>query len=287
MNKRENKVVIKLGQLTAPYAKLVVDTRTFFEPGVSKNLKEERKWRIKDYVQLAKHFFSSHVFAFSQSDEYNNLRVISLKEEGNTFYFKVNKYLSSSVVSSTTLNIGQRMNGYFVVPFNIDKNDPINELVEDLKRNTSVNHLTTRALVIKSLGDHNYLFSHYLIKKEEKEGKSHLVKLTLVELGPRLDMKLQKIEEGVCSGDVIFHSYVHKTPEEIRDRKRKLQEKEDQRLRRKAEQEENVRNKKNKNKPEASTNKDSDSEEESHSDDFSSSDAESDSGSGSGSGSEA
>merc|ERR1719219_3162510 len=38
--------------------------------------------------------------------------------------------------------------------------------------------------------------------------------IRMVELGPRLTMKLIKIEEGLFDGDVMYHSLVQKTDEE-------------------------------------------------------------------------
>lgn len=37
----------------------------------------------------------------------------------------------------------------------------------------------------------------------------------LVEIGPRLTLKLLKVEEGICDGEVLHHAYITKTPEEI------------------------------------------------------------------------
>lgn len=36
----------------------------------------------------------------------------------------------------------------------------------------------------------------------------------LVELGPRLKLELEKIEEGICDGRVLYHERIHKTKEE-------------------------------------------------------------------------
>lgn len=46
--------------------------------------------------------------------------------------------------------------------------------------------------------------------------KNTTVALKLHELGPRLKLKLIKIEEGVCRGNVVFHSYVKKSKGEIK-----------------------------------------------------------------------
>lgn len=57
-------------------------------------------------------------------------------------------------------------------------------------------------------------------EKEGKKGDSKAVTSTrsavrLSEIGPRMKLRLVKIEEGVCDGEVLYHSLVKKTPEEI------------------------------------------------------------------------
>jgi ribosome biogenesis protein SSF1/2 len=45
--------------------------------------------------------------------------------------------------------------------------------------------------------------------------KSSTSAIRLSEIGPRLKLKLVKIEEGICDGEVLYHEYLKKTPEEI------------------------------------------------------------------------
>jgi ribosome biogenesis protein SSF1/2 len=40
--------------------------------------------------------------------------------------------------------------------------------------------------------------------------------IKLVELGPRMRLRMLKVEEGVCSGKVMWHEFLHKTKEEER-----------------------------------------------------------------------
>jgi len=47
--------------------------------------------------------------------------------------------------------------------------------------------------------------------------KNSTVSIKLHELGPRLRLKLVKIEEGVCRGNVVYHSYVKKSKKEIKE----------------------------------------------------------------------
>lgn len=39
--------------------------------------------------------------------------------------------------------------------------------------------------------------------------------IRLQELGPRLTLELMKVERGLCEGEVLYHSYVTKTAEEV------------------------------------------------------------------------
>ncbi|KAJ1905886.1 rRNA-binding ribosome biosynthesis protein [Coemansia sp. IMI 209127] len=41
----------------------------------------------------------------------------------------------------------------------------------------------------------------------------------LLELGPRMELKLMKVEGGLCQGDILFHSYLHKSKAEIEKQK--------------------------------------------------------------------
>lgn len=67
--------------------------------------------------------------------------------------------------------------------------------------------------------------------------------IRLTELGPRMSLQLVKIEEGLCSGEVLFHEFVKKTPEEIREMKRHREEVRKLKEQRKKQQQENIKRK--------------------------------------------
>ena len=70
--------------------------------------------------------------------------------------------------------------------------------------------------------------------------KSSQSAIRLTEMGPRLQLMLLKIEEGVCEGEVMYHKYESKTKKEIKELKaRKVKAKEEKDKRRR-EQEANV-----------------------------------------------
>lgn len=68
----------------------------------------------------------------------------------------------------------------------------------------------------------------------------------LTELGPRMELGLVKIEDGIGDGkgDVLFHEFIHKTPKEAAEIARRAKEREKLAKARRAEQEANVKRKK-------------------------------------------
>lgn len=62
----------------------------------------------------------------------------------------------------------------------------------------------------------------------------------MVELGPRMKLRLVKVEEGLCSGKIMWHEYVHKTRDEIRELEQKWNQKRKEKEARRKEQKENV-----------------------------------------------
>ena len=67
--------------------------------------------------------------------------------------------------------------------------------------------------------------------------------IRLVELGPRMNLKLIKIEEGLFDGDVMYHSLVQKTDEERKAIRLAREKRKKEKEKRKKEQEVNVKKK--------------------------------------------
>ncbi|GAB1601585.1 suppressor of SWI4 1 homolog [Argonauta hians] len=74
-----------------------------------------------------------------------------------------------------------------------------------------------------------------------KASKKSAIRLT--ELGPRMTLKLEKIEEGVCGGSVLYHSFKSKTAEDLKAAEKRREDKRKLKEMRKKQQEENVRRK--------------------------------------------
>ena len=65
----------------------------------------------------------------------------------------------------------------------------------------------------------------------------------LVELGPRMRLRMTKVEEGVCTGKIMWHEYVHKSKEEIREMEKRWAQRKREKDARKKQQKENVERK--------------------------------------------
>ncbi|CAK7240946.1 MAG: rRNA-binding ribosome biosynthesis protein [Sporothrix thermara] len=66
----------------------------------------------------------------------------------------------------------------------------------------------------------------------------------LVELGPRMKLRLVKVEEGMCQGQVMWHEHVHKSKQEIKELKERWEQRKRDKEARKRQQKENVERKK-------------------------------------------
>ncbi|KAH8743695.1 Brix domain-containing protein [Hyaloscypha finlandica] len=81
---------------------------------------------------------------------------------------------------------------------------------------------------------------------KNKGGRNGVEKraVKLVELGPRMKLRMTKVEEGVCTGKVMWHEYIHKTKEEVKQLDKKWEKKRQEKEARKKIQRENVERKK-------------------------------------------
>ncbi|KAJ5215123.1 hypothetical protein N7468_010802 [Penicillium chermesinum] len=84
-------------------------------------------------------------------------------------------------------------------------------------------------------------------KGEKKEATAPGVEkraVKLVELGPRMRLRLMKVEEGVCDGRIMWHDFIKKTEGEIRSLDKSWEARRQQKEQRKKQQRENIERKK-------------------------------------------
>ena len=82
---------------------------------------------------------------------------------------------------------------------------------------------------------------------EEPEAETENVErraVKLVELGPRMRLRLTKVEEGLCSGKIMWHEYVHKSRDEIKELEKRWEKRRQEKEARRKEQKANVERKK-------------------------------------------
>jgi ribosome biogenesis protein SSF1/2 len=93
-------------------------------------------------------------------------------------------------------------------------------------------------------------------RKVERRG------IKMHELGPRMRLRLTKVEEGLCTGKVMWHEYIHKSAEELKEMDRVHAKRRQEKERRKAEQKANVERKKAEKKASGKHNEEDDDEDE-------------------------
>jgi ribosome biogenesis protein SSF1/2 len=81
---------------------------------------------------------------------------------------------------------------------------------------------------------------NYIGRHNKKNDQRAIV---LTEIGPRMELKLLKIESGFCGGEVLYHSYIKKTREQIEENEKMLAQKIAEKNKRRQVQEENIKKK--------------------------------------------
>lgn len=84
----------------------------------------------------------------------------------------------------------------------------------------------------------------------------------LVELGPRMRLRMTKVEEGVCDGKVMWHEFIHKSKEEIKAQEATWEKRKQEKELRKKIQRENVEKKRKARGPPKEGEEDEDDEME-------------------------
>ena len=84
-------------------------------------------------------------------------------------------------------------------------------------------------------------------KKAQSRGQPNVEKraVELVELGPRMKLRMMKVEEGVCEGKVMWHESIEKTNEEVKELEKVWEARRRDKAERKRVQKENVLRKRN------------------------------------------
>ncbi|RYP57229.1 hypothetical protein DL769_009617 [Monosporascus sp. CRB-8-3] len=79
---------------------------------------------------------------------------------------------------------------------------------------------------------------------EEGDEKLERRRVTLTELGPRMKLRMTKVEEGLCAGKTMWHEHIHKSRQEVQELERRWEKRKQEKEARRKEQKANVERKK-------------------------------------------
>ncbi|KAJ3495926.1 hypothetical protein NLG97_g3040 [Lecanicillium saksenae] len=80
--------------------------------------------------------------------------------------------------------------------------------------------------------------------EQTEEGTVERRAVKLVELGPRMRLRLTKVEDGLCGGKIMWHEYINKSKEEVKEMEKRWQKRRQEKEARRKEQKANVERKK-------------------------------------------
>lgn len=75
------------------------------------------------------------------------------------------------------------------------------------------------------------------------DGRVERRRVKLVELGPRMKLRLTKVEEGLCAGKIMWHEHIHKSKKETEELEKRWEIRTKEKEARRKEQKENVEKK--------------------------------------------
>eukprot|EP00501_MAST-03F_sp_TOSAG23-6_P001525 GSMAST32.ASY1.ANO1.1587.1 assembled CDS len=269
--------VVKQGHCGRGIQCLVRDMRQVMMPHTAASLKESRKAKIKDYVAIAGPIGVSHLLMFAQTPDGNSSLRVGTFPRGPTCWYSVQNYsLMKSVHGITKRPMSQKglyQTPPLVVINNFDVKKPHQKLatltwqslfpalnVADLRlsscrrvvlldydKKTDLIKFQAQIPNMRGAKDISELLlgggggggsdSEFEDETWNIDGNQSAVRL--VELGPRMNLKLVKIEQELCAGEVMYHAYKTKSVEEKTALRTKAMEKKQRR----EQQNENVKRK--------------------------------------------
>jgi ribosome biogenesis protein SSF1/2 len=87
-------------------------------------------------------------------------------------------------------------------------------------------------------------------------------RVTLSELGPRMKLRMTKVEEGLCSGKTMWHEHINKSKEEIKELEKRWEQRRQEKETRRQQQKANVEKKRKEKAPRGAKGEGKDDEED-------------------------
>lgn len=92
-------------------------------------------------------------------------------------------------------------------------------------------------------------------QRRERPVRTEKKAIKLQELGPRMTLRLTKVEEGLCGGKIMWHEYIKKSGGEVKEQEKAWETRRKEKEERRRVQKENVDRKKKEKKPKSAAKK--------------------------------
>lgn len=262
----------KTARSTRLIKQLVHDWRKVMAPHTAKKLQVVKQNKISDFIKHAKGIHYTHVILFTKTERAPYFKIarvpdgpsVSFQVQGFTLAQEIRKALKIPLLPQQLL-----ANSPLVVMNNF--HTPNLKLVSSLIQNMfppinvhSVRLAECRRVLLFNYHTSENIFEvrHYQVRTSvtsrrgaqtedaettytDKTGnKQKKIKVFLEELGPRLSLRLHKVQDGPFSGETLHHEFKHYTPEELGKIQKDMKRKKDLKVMRRKEQERNVQRKK-------------------------------------------
>ncbi|KAF8782965.1 Suppressor of SWI4 1 like protein [Argiope bruennichi] len=274
--KAPHSFVINRGKLGKSANELLLNFRKVMEPFTASHLRVQKANVLKDFIHIAGPLNVTHLVIFTKSSQAMYLRIAKLPH-GPTLTFQIKEYsLISDVISSQkkSLMYEKLFEHHPLLVLNNFSGEGMHfklmtttfqNMFPSINVNKTNLNTIRRCLLLNYNEDKTIDLRQYAIKVVPT-GMSKAVKkliqilsqpistrgnitseksaIRLFEMGPRIKFQLIKIEEGCMSGEVLFHEFIKKTPEEIKAIKAKIKAQKLLKEQRRAQQKRNVEKKK-------------------------------------------
>ncbi|XP_053226499.1 suppressor of SWI4 1 homolog isoform X2 [Podarcis raffonei] len=219
--------VFHRGRVGKNLQQLIRDVRRVMQPYTASSLKVRKKNTLKDFVAVAGPLGVTHFLVFTKTPTNINLKFFRLPG-GPTLTFRVAQVNLNAIKRCVLINYNPdtqilefRHYSLKVVPVGISKGlkKIMQEKFPNMSRLEDISELLVRDINLSESeaeqdGSHNTteLPQAYAGRGNMKAQQS-AVRLT--EIGPRMTLQLIKVEEGLSQGNVLYHSFIYKTEEEL------------------------------------------------------------------------
>ncbi|KAI9914108.1 hypothetical protein PsorP6_005710 [Peronosclerospora sorghi] len=239
--------MMSLEQVPGVVIQLVQDLRRFMAPYTADKLREKRKNTLKDFVHVGAPLGVTHFLFFTTTETSTNLKIARVPR-GPTLSFQATKYslmrrmhlvvrrpVDTSQTSGSVPLRGR--DGHGGIPSVRDPGgppralekceNPIKAKIPNLHKLEDISEYVLdngAGVVSASDSEVDDETAHVTLPDAFRDRGNHKAEksaVRLTEIGPRLTLRLTKVERGICEGDVLYHAYKTKTPEEAAKAKAK------------------------------------------------------------------